>query len=61
MNRMMELDLIEPIDPERFAMLHSNYLLGAVVRHFTNHAVPNEEWLSSLDLLFDLVQEKPKT
>ena len=54
----MELDLIEPIDPERFAMLHANCHLGAAVRHFTNHPVLDEKWLGSLDLMFELVQEK---
>lgn len=61
LNRMMELDLIEPIDPERFAMLHANCHLGAAVRHFTNHPVTDEKWLGSLDLLFELVQEKNQT
>lgn len=60
LNRMMELDLIEPIDPERFAMLHSNCHLGAAVRHFTDHPVADEKWLGSLELLFSLVREKPQ-
>lgn len=58
LNRMMELGLIEAIDPERFAMLHANCQLGAAVRHFTHHPVPDEKWLGSLDLLFDLIREK---
>lgn len=59
LTRMMELGRIEPIDPQHFALLHANYHLSAAVRFYTNHAIPNREWLDGLSLLFQLVREKP--
>lgn len=58
LKKMLEMNLIEPLDTKAFALLHSNYSYAAAVRFYTNHSISTEDWYAGLEMLFDLIKEK---
>lgn len=58
LERMLALDIIEPIDVDGFCNLFNSFCHSAAVRHYTDRALTNEEYISGLKLLFRLVKAK---
>lgn len=58
LEKMMALDLIEPLDIESFALIHSCYSHSAAVRFYTDHMIDNETWFRGLETIFQLVRVK---
>lgn len=58
LEKMLALDVIEPLDIDSFASLHSNYGFAAAVRFYSNNRISNEAYISALTLLFQLVKPK---
>lgn len=56
LEKMQKLGRIEPIDAERFALLHSSYSFSAAVRFCTPHAIKTDEWMAGMELLFQLIR-----
>lgn len=59
LEKMIEEDVIEPLNVEGFLNLHANYAFGASLRTYSDLSVNREEWSKSLKVLFSLVKEKP--
>lgn len=58
LERMLALDVIEPINIESFMHLHSNYSYAAAVRFYGRHEINTPDYICALDMLFGLVKPK---
>lgn len=58
LEKMLALDVIEPIDIDSFISLHSNYSYAAAMRFYRNNKIDTPDFLRSLELLFTLVVPK---
>lgn len=58
LNRMMELDLIEPIDPDTYTLLHSSFCHSTAIRFSVDMLVGDIQWEEGLRLLNSLVKVK---
>lgn len=60
LRRMLELDLIEPIDIDNFALVFNCFCFSAAVRHYEDKRIANENYAAGLKLIFQLVKVKEK-
>lgn len=58
--KMLELDLIEPIDVDLFISLYNSLELSGSYAHGSQLAISAKNWLRCRTLLFSLVREKNK-
>ncbi|NLW79308.1 MAG: TetR/AcrR family transcriptional regulator [Ruminococcaceae bacterium] len=58
LNKMMDLDRIEPLDAESFALMHSCYCHSAAVRFYGSHGIDTDTWIRGMELLFGRVVVK---
>lgn len=60
LHRMLELDLIEPIDVEAFAANYSAIQYSSTLQLLAGHPISLDLWQRTFDLLFEHVVEKPR-
>lgn len=57
LNRMLELEVIEPLDVKHFTLLYTTFCYCAAIRYQENKRIETEDYLAGLQLLFQLVKE----
>ncbi len=60
LNKLLELDKIEPLDVRAMAELFTNNYYGAALRMYSSYPVEDEVWRRSFSMLFDIVHPKPQ-
>lgn len=58
LEKMLKLNLIEPLDINKFTLIHSNYYYCASVRPYENCRIHTPDYIEGLELLFQLVKPK---
>lgn len=58
LERLLALDLIEPLNIDNFILIHSNYCYCAAVLFYTDCAIATPDYIAGLELLFQLVKPK---
>lgn len=58
LQKMLDMDLIEPINVEYFSTLYTSFCFAAAVRHYEDRSITTADYEGCLKMLFDLVREK---
>lgn len=60
LERLIELDRIEPIDIDSFILVHTNYCNSSANLFYMNEekSIPLSEWLDGLELIYKIIQPK---
>lgn len=58
LQKMMDMRVIEPLDTDSFALLHSSFCHSTAVLFYHDHMVNFNRWKAGLEMLYSVVQVK---
>jgi AcrR family transcriptional regulator len=61
LEKMMEMNRIEPLNIDAFLCLVSNLTFSCALRHYSAYPVKVDEWVPTLSLAFSLIKPKPSS